>query len=358
MNQITTLMDFWQFQSGWVLGWVLLPIVVGIGWSTRSRRHGRRSPWGLAGPAWVIGSLMALDGWAGHRTVFDVPGQLLAGLALLVLAGEMAYRTPNPKVFGCILGIPGAVLVGTATDFRGPGWIAPLVIVATIVGGTFAAEVDRRAARLGLGPVLWLVTVFGVYVTVPDTELIRPLVGVALPLAVAGWPLRAARIGPGGVAAGVGLLMWVAGIEGYGRPGSIVGASGALGLLLVEPVGRRFLVRRVTPWARRLSVGGFELGFVAAHMAVVAYATRVAGFADDGGPATMLLVPGLVAGAVVGGWFGLSKRVRPERAWFGPRRTRASARRAHPSAGPSDRRRRRGGGNPPAGSPPPRPPPS
>ena len=39
-----------------------------------------------------------------------------------------------------------------------------------------AADLDRRGARLGLGPVIWLITVFGVYVTVPDTELIRPLV--------------------------------------------------------------------------------------------------------------------------------------------------------------------------------------
>ena len=47
---------------------------------------------------------------------------------------------------------------------------------------------------------MWLITVFGVYATVPDTELVRPLVGVAIPLALAGWPLRAARLGAGGVA--------------------------------------------------------------------------------------------------------------------------------------------------------------
>ena len=101
-----------------------------------------------------------------------------------------------------------------------------------------AADLDRRAARLGLGPVLWLLTVFGVYVTVPDTELIRPLVGVAIPLALCGWPLRVARVGAGGAAAGIALLMWVGAAEGYGRPGSIVGAAAALGLFLVEPAGR------------------------------------------------------------------------------------------------------------------------
>ena len=27
MNQLSTLMDFWEFQSGWALGWLALPVV-------------------------------------------------------------------------------------------------------------------------------------------------------------------------------------------------------------------------------------------------------------------------------------------------------------------------------------------
>ena len=197
------------------------------------------------------------------------------------------------------------------------------------LGAPSAADLDRRAARLGLGPVLWLVTVVGVYATVPDTELIRPLVGVAMPLALCGWPLRVARLGAGGVAAGIALLMWVAAAEGYGRPGSIVGAAGALGLLLVEPVGRVLLRRRVVPWSRVLSARAFALVFVGAHVLVVAYATRIAGFQADGGPAFVLLVPGLVAGAAAGGLLGLSKRLRPGGS-PGGRRRRSGAHRTGP----------------------------
>jgi hypothetical protein len=330
VNQIDTLTGFPQFQSGFQLGWILLPLVLLAGWWTPGRRSGRRSPWGLAGPAWVIGSLLALDGWGSHRTVVAVPGGLLLALAMLFAGAELAARTPNPKFIGFVLTLPGALLLATVRDLPGPGWVPVLVVVATTFGGPCAADVDRRAARSGLGPVLWLVTVIGVYATVPDTELIRPLVGVAIPLALAGWPFRVARLGAGGAAAGTGLLLWVAAIEGVGRPGSVVGAAGALGLLLVEPLGTKLLKRRVRPWSRSLTPAWFGVAFVAAHTAVVAWATRVAGMVDTGGAALAILVPGLVAGAAIGGKLGLSKRVRSTRR--GSRRRQSRARRSHPSA--------------------------
>ena len=50
--------------------------------------------------------------------------------------------------------------------------------------------------------------------------------------------------------------------------------------------------------------------------------------------------------AALGGFLGLSKRLRPDRAWFGPRRNRAASRRSHPSNGVSGRSRRRDSGSP------------
>jgi hypothetical protein len=319
VSPFTTLFDFRQFQSGWWAGWALLPVVGFAGWAVVNHGRTRPAPWGLAGPAWVIGSLLALDGWLRFEHLVDLPAQLLWGLLAVAAANELASHTPNPKIIGCVLVLPGAYLVATATDFAGPGWTVPLVIATITVGGPMAGDLDRRAARLGLGPVMWLVTVFGVYVTVPDTELIRPLVGVAIPLALLGWPLRVARLGAGGAAAGIALLMWIGAIEGYGRPGSIVGAAAALGLFLVEPVGRTLFRRRVVPWSRVLSTRAFALVFLGVHMVLVAYGTRIAGFQEDGGPAFALWVPALVAGVVLGGLLGLSKRVRPGRSRPAPR---------------------------------------
>ena len=311
MSPFTTLFDFRQFQSGWWAGWAFLPVVAFAGWSVVTTGRTRRTPWGLVGPAWVLGSLLALDGWLRFDHLVDLPPQLLWGLLAVAAANELASHTPNPKIIGCLLVLPGACLVASSTDFAGPDWVAPLVAATITLGGPMAADLDRRAARLGLGPVLWLLTVFGVYVTVPDTELIRPLVGVAIPLALCGWPLRVARLGAGGAAAGIALLMWIGAAEGYGRPGSIVGAAAALGLFLVEPVGRYLFRRRVVPWSRVLSTRAFVFVFVGVHFLLVAYGTRVAGFQADGGPAFLLWIPALAAGVALGGLLGLSKRVRP-----------------------------------------------
>lgn len=313
MSPFTTLFDFRQFQSGWWAGWAFLPVVAFAGWVVVTNGRTKQAPWGLVGPAWVLGSLLALDGWLRFDHLVDLPAQLVWGLLAVAAANELASHTPNPKIIGCLLVLPGAYLVATSTDFAGPDWVVPLVTITVTLGGPMAADLDRRAARLGLGPVLWLITVFGVYATVPDTELIRPLVGVAIPLALCGLPFRVARLGAGGAAAGIALLMWVGAAEGYGRPGSIVGAAAALGLFLVEPVGRALLRRRVVPWSRVMSTRAFVLVFIAVQVLLVAYGTRIAGFQSDGGPAFALWVPGLAVGVALGGLLGLSKRVRPAR---------------------------------------------
>lgn len=344
MSPFTTLFDFSQFQSGWWAGWAFFPVVAFAGWVVVTGGRTRRAPWGLVGPAWVLGSLLALDGWVRFAKLVEIPDQLLWGLLAVAAANELASRTPNPKIIGCVLVLPGAYLVATSADFAGPDWVVPLVTATVTLGGPMAADLDRRGARLGLGPVLWLITVFGVYVTVPDTELVRPLVGVAIPLALCGWPLRVARLGAGGAAAGIALLMWVGAAEGYGRPGSIIGAASALGLFLVEPVGRALLKRRVVPWSRVMSPRAFMFVFVAAQVGVVFWGTRVAGFQTDGLPALLLWIPGLAVGVVLGGLLGLSKRVRPGRSMFRPRSSNhpSRARPRPPGSAPS----RSAGGDP------------
>ena len=311
MSAFETLWSFPQFRDGLQIGVLLALVAVGIGWSTRPRRRGFRAPWGLGGPAWVVASLVALGGWLGFEGVIELPDGLLWGLAVLFISGEIAERTPNPKILGIILGFPGALLVAFSYDFDGPGWIRWLVLGIAAVGGPLAADLDRRSARLGLGPVLWLIAVAGLYWTVPDTERARPLIGAALPIAVTGWPLRATRMGAGGISAAIGLFMWVAAIEGRGRPGSIIGAAASIGLFLVEPIGRMAAKHRITPLSRRLSVGAFELCVVGAQLAVTGYASRVVGFAAAGAAATWLVLPAIPFGIAIGGVLGVSKRLRP-----------------------------------------------
>jgi hypothetical protein len=125
------------------------------------------------------------------------------------------------------------------------------------------------------------------------------LVGAAIVLLLASFPTPLSSLGPEGAAASVGLLLWVAAADGRGRPGSIVGAVGTLGLLVVEPLVRRVL----KPPRRRARRPENHLATVAlvtlAQGALALYAARVAGFEDDGGRAALLLVPMVVAAVLI-----------------------------------------------------------
>ncbi len=340
MSWVDTLTNFPGFRDGFQSGvWAgVIVVVLALVW--RVVRSGSEPvPVGLVGAAWVLAALAATDGWWGFRGAAPRPGSwipttMIWGLVLLALGAELAARTPNPKIIGVVLAFPAAVVVGIAEDFRGPGWVRPLVIVSITIVAPLAGDLDRRAARLGLGPVLWLVSVIGVYATVPDTELVRPLVGVAVPLALVGWPLRLGRLGAGGAAAGVGLLVWIGALEGYGRPGSIVGTVGALGLFAVEPVGRALFRHRIVPLSRTLSVAAFGVAFVLAHVLMTWYGSRVAGFARTGGGATALMVPAIPVGVVIGGVLGLSRR---RTGGPRPRRRRSTRPAPPPTAGPPPR---------------------
>ena len=143
-----------------------------------------------------------------------------------------------PWLVGPIAAIPGAVLLAGANDGLDAGWVPIVIVVGTVVIGATAADLDRRTARFGLGPLLLFITVAGIYVTVPDTELMRAVVGVAMPLvllrlAVRRRGARLRRRVRGGRDAAVDHP------DRRDRPrGAIVGVVGAFALLVGEPLGR------------------------------------------------------------------------------------------------------------------------
>lgn len=323
MSPFTTLVDFQGFKDGFAVGLALAVVVLALGFGISKLPRRTHAPLGLTGPAWVIACLIVIGGAFGYEQIDTFPSGLLWGLAALFVAGELADRTPNPKIIGAVLALPGAVLVGVSSDFPGPSWSQNLVIGTIIVASPLAADLDRRCARLGLGPVLWLIAVAGLYWTVPDTERVRPLIGAALPLAFTGWPLRFSRMGAGGISAGIALLTWVAAFEGRGRPGSIVGAVASLGLFVVEPIGRMLAKGRIASLSRSLGLGAFEWCVVGAQLIVVGYASRVAGFADTGGDAFLFLIPALPVAIAIGGIVRVSKRLRPRGSSSSTRRRRS-----------------------------------
>jgi hypothetical protein len=313
-DAITDLLTDDGFRTGLVLG---LVAAVATGLAAAIARPVR--PW--AGLAFGVATVVAMADRFSDADRFPVTGELVVGLAVLTAGGILTARWP--LVVRMAAAVPGAVIVARSadltevTDLAVPGWAAPAIVVATVVGGALAGECDRAPAlrRHGLPPVMLAVTVLGVYATTPDTEHARVLAGVALAIALLGWPRPLASLGVAGSFVAVALVSWTAVVDGLGRPGAIVGGVACLGLLAVEPAVRWALdARRARhPLPRSpaqpsaalrdaLTVGALHVGLVAA-------CSRVAGLRTS---ATQALVISAVAYAVAATAL-VALRARPSR---------------------------------------------
>lgn len=245
--------------------------------------------------------MLALGEALSGVEIWPVPAGVVAGLALLWLAGAAASRSRAPWLIGPALALPGALVLASANDGLESAWVQVLIVLGCVLIGATTADFDRRTAPYGLGTLLLFVTLVGIDLTVPDTELMRAVVGAALPLVLLAWPYAAASLGAGGAYAAVGLLLWIAPIEGIGRPGSIVGAAGAFALLVGEPLGR-VLGRAVSGrWRRRrFPIPYPRSTVVAAQILLVLYATRVAGLVSNAFAAVVVLIPASVAAVAFG----------------------------------------------------------
>jgi hypothetical protein len=278
-----------QFRIGLVLGAFALALVVAAAFL------GRRPGLPVAGVAGAAAMYLAVEQSGDLRRGFPVPGALPLGIVLAGVGAELAARRTRRPVPVALAALPGAVvtagaLVGLET------WVRVLVAGFGAIGGALVADVDARD-HAGITPVLWLVTVAGVYWTVPDTEAARAVFGATLPLAVVGWPLRIGRFGPGGAVALACALGWVIGQGGAGRPGAVVGGVATVGVFALEPVARHLLGRHRTEM-HPLS----DAYVVVVHCACVAAASRWAGLAVTPGAAgTRLLVFAPVAVALAAG---------------------------------------------------------
>jgi hypothetical protein len=305
------LVDAPELHAGLLAGLVLLVVLVPVCLLGGMRRgHGRegtgtRAPvLPLLGPAIVGGTVAVIAGWGPFEEIWPVPARVPAGLAVLWLAGEVARRTSRPGLVGpAIAVVGGALLVEPRAHF--PDWVTALLLVGPGLAGAAAADLDRRGAAFGIGTILFAISTVALYTTVPDTELVLPLLGVTAPLVVLAWPAARARLGSGGAYAAAGLFLWIGVLEGSGREGSIVGGAAALGVLVAEPVGRALASRRRdrTRVTRQPNPGAL----VAAQVVVAAWTARVAGMLDEPLLALAVALPAAVAAVAVGVRFGLAE---------------------------------------------------
>lgn len=224
---------------------------------------------------------------AGAAAVWLTVGRRLAvtvGLTLLALAGYWMERRRPVALASAVV---GAALLTMGGGVPSVGWVGWGLFSVVLIGGLLGRDLDLGVPSGWVGLVISISTL-GIWVTVPDTDLARIMVGVALPLAPLTGICRR-PLGPG-LFALVGLLAWAAAVGGGARPASIIGGWLALGILLLAPL---------ISSDRRLGTGWI----LAIHAGLVLVATRVIGLGSAAWPAALggvfLLAVGLVVVAAL-----------------------------------------------------------
>lgn len=269
-----------EFIAGLLSGALAVLVVVALGLLSR---HLWRRPTPVCSIALVIAAIAAL------LTAAPPPLGLILGTLVLLEAGALACHLTVPYWIWMVLMVPGAALFYRA-DIPGVAWAPHVVFLAVVILGPAVADFTRRHRDLAVGPGLALCSIAGVYVTVPDTEQARLLLGVGILLALTGWPLRLASLGPVGAPAFVALLAWTAATGGRARVSSVLAGIACLGVLALEPVARRLHARVRAPLLgerpRRRQPSGMRstrwiilVGIT--HFGYVLIASRVAGLLES-----------------------------------------------------------------------------
>ena len=213
----------------------------------------------------------------GYSVDNELRGLLVMGLALLAV-GAWLGDSWGPAAVGVGLAIPGAVLVAVSLPERAPTWVGIVTFGAVVLAGRSVDRFDQRAPRFAAA--FLMVAAAAIYVCVPETDPVRPLLGAFGVTALLALFPRLAML-PGAAMAAAGLLCWSAAAGGYPRPGSVVGALACVG---VAALSRAIVALRGT---RRWIAAGVAV-------ALVVYCARVAGLFDSAWAAAGLALLGFV----------------------------------------------------------------
>jgi hypothetical protein len=305
----------------------------------------------------VAGIMFVAAAWLGVRGAWGVTlarstsawafvALAAGGAASAIIIGHRPRARRHAVVLTALFVAPGAIALASVTPLAGSTVARIGLAVATIGIAVGLRDFDAAYGRKGAPWLLFGVAAIGVYLAVPDTELARVFLGVAIPFVFVSVPLPSAGFGPAGSAALSGLFTWVVFVGGRGRPGSVVGGLAAIGLLAAEPIGRRFVGRDRMLWKRllgryyRVNDANQDAWLASAFLAAVVqfgialYASRIVGREELAFTATLVLAP-VMALAIVATpeLFPLERERRPDgvhsRSRSTSHRQRRSAARAH-----------------------------
>lgn len=228
--------------------------------------------WGVIVGVCVIG---AASPFVGPRFT------LVLGVGLAVLGSELAKRG---HAWAWIAVWAGAISIGLLSSIPDVWWVRLGTTFFVVAGGWL---IDRMASALddtGIAPLMFAGTAFGVWATVPDTEIAAAFLGVLTPMTLTAWPQVRSVLGAGGAYALTGVLAWTIAEGGAARAGSIIGGWGTIGAFIGAVFVTQLLAER--RW--------FLFGV---HGVAVLLASRVAGMFEMGSAALVVVVPVLVMAA-------------------------------------------------------------
>jgi hypothetical protein len=165
----------------------------------------------------------------------EIPSAVWIGVGVILLLTLMVENLGASPVVIAAASVPGAVVVALAGSTE-PAWVRMVVVVAVPIMGFLINDFESRYARSGLGVIYFGLAALGTFLAVPDTEWVRTLFAVALPISFLAWPRVLVTIGPGGAYAVAAVFALFTSEGGTGRPASVIGALASLGLLVIEPV--------------------------------------------------------------------------------------------------------------------------
>jgi hypothetical protein len=277
-----------QFATGIAVGVAAAAIAIAL----RAATPRRPAPLPVGGILVSSGALVAI----GHFR--PVPTAVLIAVLGVAVTSALTSLGPLARPWVALCSLPFAWLLAFHGGLVELTWLRVAVIAAICLGAPLAGWCDDTWAATAPGLALFALSAAGVYLCAPDTEEIRALLGVAMVLALLGWPVRRARLGRSGAAAAIATFAWIAALDVRGRPASIIGALLCLGLLVAAPLGRTLL-----PAACR-ALRGVERAkqtplLITAHGVLVLVASRAVGLrANRNAEIVGAIVVGIVALAV------------------------------------------------------------
>jgi len=302
LDAISDLLHARAFALGFAFGGVAFLLAAAVAVASR-----RRIP-DVAGLAFVAAGWLGVRGAWGttlaRASVLLALGTLaLGGALVVVLAHRFSVARAHPLLTTAVALVPGAVWLAAVTPLAGSDLSRAILAISTIAIGVGMRDFDAMHGARGAPWLLYAVTTAGVYLAVPDTELARVMLGVALPFVLLSIPRPLCPFGPAGSAALAGMFTWVVVVGGRGRPGSVVGGLATIGLLVAEPLGRHTIGmvtrgvrdprdRNQDAWLSRAAVAAI------AQLIIVLYASRVVAREDFAVTALLITAP-LAAVAVI-----------------------------------------------------------